>query len=109
LRELDSTSTQASVFFENVEEDKVESEEIVKCIPKEGHEEKTCFTCHEPFETFWDEDMDEWMLRDAIKVKDLYYHNSCFSEVGNENSISSTSSVDSVLGKRKASIEKDDQ
>lgn len=89
MRDLDTISTQVSVFFENVddnekkdnEEKENEKNKLVKCVPKEGQEEITCHVCHEVFETFWDDENDDWMLRDAIKAKESFYHDSCYQEV----------------------------
>ena len=39
-----------------------------------------CAICHEPFEQFWDEELEEWHLRDAIRVNDQTYHPICYED-----------------------------
>lgn len=38
------------------------------------HGAKTCPACQEPMELFWDDDTDEWMLRNAVKIDGQVYH-----------------------------------
>lgn len=42
-----------------------------------------CKICQEPFEQYWDEDDEAWMLRDAMKVNDKTYHPTCFEDLKN--------------------------
>jgi len=39
-----------------------------------------CNICHEPFEQYWDEELEEWHLRDAIKVNNKTYHPICYED-----------------------------
>lgn len=39
-----------------------------------------CDICHEPFEQYWDEDLEEWHLRDAIRVNNKTYHPICYED-----------------------------
>ncbi|XP_052224670.1 uncharacterized protein LOC127840322 isoform X3 [Dreissena polymorpha] len=54
---------------------------VVKCPQASGNDvEDMCNICHEPFEQFWDEEVEEWRLRDAIKVNNKTYHPICFED-----------------------------
>ena len=39
-----------------------------------------CDICKEPFEQFWDEEEEEWHLRDAVRVEDKTYHPLCYED-----------------------------
>lgn len=47
--------------------EKVETEELPKVRAPEG-EALVCPICHEKFVRYWDEDEEEWMVRDAVEV-----------------------------------------
>ena len=38
--------------------------------------------CGEQFENFFDEDTEEWCLRDAVRFGDKTYHPACYEDVG---------------------------
>ena len=42
-----------------------------------GEPNKCCSVCNEAFETYWDEDRDEWMYRNAVKVGENILHYTC--------------------------------
>jgi hypothetical protein len=56
----------SDVFQAEVEEAPKE----IESIPMAGDNTQHCMICREKFETFWDEDLEDWMLRNAIRVND---------------------------------------
>lgn len=46
--------------------------------PTEG--EKICEVCHEPFDQFYDEELEEWHLRPAVRVDEHVYHPICYED-----------------------------
>ncbi|XP_062391907.1 pre-mRNA cleavage complex 2 protein Pcf11 isoform X2 [Sardina pilchardus] len=82
-----------SQFFEKVYEEVVQkTQEAAK--EKEFQSVKaaadvvdeTCEICQEQFETYWEEDEEEWHLKDAIRVDDKTYHPSCYDDYKNTSS-----------------------
>ena len=74
--------------------------------------DQPCPICKEKFNSEWDEEKEDWVWRNAIKVGGKIYHASCFAEtrgkVVGSNSTSrsgtpqpSEPSLGSILGKRK--------
>ena len=42
---------------------------------------QACHLCGEPFEQFWEEDLEEWHYHDAVRTPDnLLYHVDCRKE-----------------------------
>ena len=39
-----------------------------------------CEICMEPFEQFYDDDEEEWHLRDAVRVDNRVYHPVCYDD-----------------------------
>ena len=39
-----------------------------------------CEICCDPFEQFYDDDEEEWHLRDAMRVDDRVYHPACYED-----------------------------
>ncbi|XP_053398989.1 uncharacterized protein LOC123558235 [Mercenaria mercenaria] len=53
----------------------------VRCPAATGNDtEDMCNICSEVFEQYWDEDLEEWHLRDAIKVNNKTYHPICYED-----------------------------
>ena len=74
-----------------------------------------CPICQEKFDSTWSDQEQEFIWRDAIKIGQKIYHDSCYREVAKDREkgvggtpkvgvqrTSRTSTPDSVLGKRKA-------
>ena len=68
-----------------------------------------CPICQEKFDTVWNDEAQDFVWMDAVKVGGRVYHASCHSEVRREEGIRTpvgnggrTGTPDSVLGKRKA-------
>ncbi|KAL3880688.1 hypothetical protein ACJMK2_032908 [Sinanodonta woodiana] len=58
-----------------------EGTSFIRC-PRATGEDKDdlCDTCHEPFEQYWDEDQEEWHLRDALRINEKTYHPICYED-----------------------------
>ncbi|MCJ1470574.1 hypothetical protein MMC07_009220 [Pseudocyphellaria aurata] len=65
-----------------------------------------CPICQEKFETSWNEDAQDFVWMDAVKIGARVYHASCHSEVKKQggNTPLRTVTPDSVLGKRRAGM-----
>lgn len=61
---------------------------------------QSCHECHEDFKTVWDEDSEEWILKDAIRAENKLYHRQCYAEILGVGG-GQASSGKTVLGKRK--------
>ena len=53
---------------------------VVSCPAASVDEKDSCVVCGEGFETFWKDEMDEWHLKDAVRVNDKTYHTVCFED-----------------------------
>ena len=47
---------------------------------------QVCVICGDPFEQFYDDEEEEWHLRDAMRVDDKTYHPVCYEDAKNVNS-----------------------
>ncbi|MBN3308854.1 PCF11 protein, partial [Amia calva] len=79
-----------SQFFEKVHEEVVQKTQeaakekefqSVKAAPDVVHE--SCEICQEQFEMYWEEEEEEWHLKNAIRVDEKTYHPSCYEEYKN--------------------------
>jgi hypothetical protein len=86
----------APIEVEETEEKGIEE----KHIPLEG-ESQICQVCQEVLVKFYDQEREEWMLKNAIKKDDKFYHRICIVN----RSLTPTSS----LGKRKKEPEVKDE
>ncbi|CAF3708935.1 unnamed protein product [Adineta steineri] len=64
---------------------------VISC-PATGNgdsDDDRCFVCHDPFENFFDDNREEWHLKDAIRVDGKTYHPICYQddqyEISHEN------------------------
>jgi pre-mRNA cleavage complex 2 protein Pcf11 len=55
--------------------------------PPDG-QDKSCHMCHDPFEHFYNEETEEWHLKSAIMVDDLFYHPLCYEDYKVEEGMS---------------------
>jgi hypothetical protein len=83
-----------------VELSATEKQQQPQSIPMEHGAKQSCHACHEDFKTAWDEDCEEWILKDAIRAENKLYHRQCYAELTAEPSAAGTKST--VLGKRTA-------
>ncbi|XP_066555466.1 pre-mRNA cleavage complex 2 protein Pcf11 isoform X2 [Amia ocellicauda] len=82
-----------SQFFEKVHEEVVQKTQeaakekefqSVKAAPDVVHE--SCEICQEQFEMYWEEEEEEWHLKNAIRVDEKTYHPSCYEDYKNTSS-----------------------
>ncbi|KAJ3099961.1 hypothetical protein HDU97_002633 [Phlyctochytrium planicorne] len=100
-RETDGKEATVPTFFFDGNEAQSAESEAPKEIPNISVTEDNvgpCAICNEEFEKFWDEDKEEWMIKNAIQQDGKVYHFTCLEDM-NRNNV--TKSGDSVLGKRK--------
>lgn len=53
---------------------------VPSCIAGPDDVDKTCDMCHDQFETFYNEENEEWHLRNAVRVDGKTYHPICFED-----------------------------
>ncbi|KAL8925934.1 MAG: hypothetical protein Q9208_003247 [Pyrenodesmia sp. 3 TL-2023] len=65
-----------------------------------------CPICQEKFEPSWDDESQDFVWRDALRIQNRVYHASCHAEIKKDgaNTPMRTGTPDSVLGKRKAAV-----
>ncbi|KAG9332994.1 hypothetical protein JZ751_013949 [Albula glossodonta] len=82
-----------SQFFEKVHEEVVQKTQeaakekefqSVKAAPDVVDE--SCEICQEAFEMYWEEEEEEWHLKNAIRVDEKTYHPSCYEDYKNTSS-----------------------
>ncbi|XP_072332643.1 pre-mRNA cleavage complex 2 protein Pcf11 isoform X3 [Scyliorhinus torazame] len=88
-----------SQFFEKVHEEVVQrTQEAAKekefqsvpAGPAGVHE--VCEICQEAFEQYWDEDEEEWHLKNAVRVDNRTYHPACYEDYKNASFTDTTPS-----------------
>ncbi|XP_041449196.1 uncharacterized protein LOC111078155 isoform X2 [Drosophila obscura] len=50
------------------------------CAAGNDDVDRSCDMCHEKFEQFYNEELEEWHLRSAIRVEDKIYHPLCYED-----------------------------
>lgn len=50
------------------------------CVAGPDDNNKSCDMCHDPFETFYNEETEEWHLRNAVRVEENIYHPICYED-----------------------------
>lgn len=53
---------------------------IVNCIAAHDEHNKVCDMCYDPFEMFYDQDTEDWYLRNAIRKGNNVYHPICYED-----------------------------
>ncbi|XP_070799058.1 pre-mRNA cleavage complex 2 protein Pcf11 [Pituophis catenifer annectens] len=88
-----------SQFFEKVHEEVVlKTQEAAKekefqSVPAgPAGVDESCEICQEQFEQYWDEEEEEWHLKNAIRVEEKIYHPSCYEDYQKTSSFDSTPS-----------------
>uniref|UniRef100_K7F5E1 Pre-mRNA cleavage complex 2 protein Pcf11 n=1 Tax=Pelodiscus sinensis TaxID=13735 RepID=K7F5E1_PELSI len=88
-----------SQFFEKVHEEVVlKTQEAAKekefqSVPAgPAGADESCEICQEQFEQYWDEEEEEWHLKNAIRVEEKIYHPSCYEDYQNTSSFDCTPS-----------------
>ncbi|XP_065206931.1 uncharacterized protein LOC135836194 isoform X2 [Planococcus citri] len=82
FQEMEDTTDRGTSWFDNhpVTEYTEEVLEDVPCIPAGSNQNAACELCRDRFEQFYNDESDEWQLRNAIKVDELIYHPMCYSD-----------------------------
>ncbi|KAL4658619.1 pre-mRNA cleavage complex 2 protein Pcf11 [Arapaima gigas] len=82
-----------SQFFEKVNEEVVQkTQEAAKekeCLSVRAAPDvvgESCEICQEQFEMYWEEEEEEWHLKNAIRVDEKTYHPSCYEDYKNTSS-----------------------
>lgn len=63
-----------------------------------------CSTCHDGWKSGWSAEANDFILPNALKIGEKYYHATCYEEMARANGIPMPTTPDSVLGKRKAEV-----
>lgn len=50
------------------------------CTARSNEHSKICDMCNDPFEMFFDNEADEWLFRNAIRVGETVYHPICYDD-----------------------------
>ncbi|KAM9321154.1 pre-mRNA cleavage complex 2 protein Pcf11 [Gastrophryne carolinensis] len=86
-----------SQFFEKVHEEVIlKTQEAAKekefqSVPAgPAGADEICEICQEQFEQYWDEEEEEWHLKNAMRVNDKIYHPSCYEDYKNTSSFLDT-------------------
>ncbi|XP_023168647.2 uncharacterized protein LOC111597926 isoform X2 [Drosophila hydei] len=53
---------------------------VPSCAAGAADLDRSCDMCHEKFEQFYNEELEEWHLRSAIRVDDKIYHPLCYED-----------------------------
>lgn len=53
---------------------------VPTCAAGRDDVDHCCDMCHEKFEQFYNEELEEWHLRSAIRVEDKIYHPLCYED-----------------------------
>ncbi|XP_061164591.1 pre-mRNA cleavage complex 2 protein Pcf11-like [Saccostrea echinata] len=56
-----------------------ENDDILRC-PAASDGENVCDICGDPFDQYWDEEAEEWHLKDAIRAEGKTYHPVCYED-----------------------------
>ncbi|XP_063287364.1 pre-mRNA cleavage complex 2 protein Pcf11 [Pelobates fuscus] len=82
-----------SQFFEKVHEEVIlKTQEAAKekkfqsIVAGPAGSDEICEICEEQFEQYWDEEEEEWHLKNAMRVNDKIYHPSCYEDYKNTSS-----------------------
>ncbi|CAF1428332.1 unnamed protein product [Adineta steineri] len=82
---------------------------VISC-PATGNgdsDDDRCFVCHDPFENFFDDNREEWHLKDAIRVDGKTYHPICYQDVQYEISHENLPVADVLSGDTSSISSKD--
>ena len=80
--EANLLSDLSAVATPEINKIKKDSDESFLYLQKSSSHSQVCEMCGEQFENFFDEDSEEWRLRDAIRVGNKTYHPACYEDVG---------------------------
>ncbi|KAF2640493.1 hypothetical protein P280DRAFT_320355 [Massarina eburnea CBS 473.64] len=63
-----------------------------------------CGVCKDGWEASLNAEAGDWVLRDALKLGEKYYHATCYEDYAKAQGLDMPSTPDSVLGKRKGEV-----
>lgn len=67
---------------------------LPSCVAGPSDTGKACDMCHDPFDTFYNEDMEEWHLQNAIRADDSStYHPACLLEMQEKEEAAKNASI----------------
>lgn len=52
----------------------------INCPAGPNDVNRRCEMCHDQFETLYNDETEEWHLRNAIKIEDRFYHPLCYED-----------------------------
>ncbi|CAF1128757.1 unnamed protein product [Adineta ricciae] len=72
--------------------------EAVICTAKTNGDmdDDRCYVCHDPFDNYFDDNLEEWCLKDAIRVDDKTYHSICYQDLQSHDLHEKPSTMDSL-------------
>lgn len=88
--EIEDLEDREKNFFENQQTDlesvddasnqRSSNSPVPSCPAKPEDVDRTCDMCQEKFEQFYNEELEEWHLRSAVRVDDKIYHPLCYED-----------------------------
>ena len=77
-----------------------------KFIPVPSENELPCGICQDKFAPSWNEQLQDFVWMDAVRVGNRIYHASCYADFQKDeaNTLGRVSTPNSILGKRKAKV-----
>lgn len=100
------TDAQAGQVRNDSTNGQMSAKESYISVPSDPEANQPCPICQEAFETGFNQEIQDWVWLDAMKVGNKIYHASCYADVkrGEPDISRRTATPDSVLGKRKAEV-----
>ncbi|CAF2755181.1 unnamed protein product [Rotaria sp. Silwood2] len=85
---------------------------VISCpaIGNGDNDDDRCYVCHDPFENFFDDNREEWHLKDAIRIDGKTYHPICYQDVRYETTneqvpVTDLSSGDTISASSKLTMD----
>lgn len=96
--EINDTEDAKSTFFEEQAQEFAARAEGNYSVPvTSDSNDEFCKICRENFEQFFDEETEEWHLRDAIRVDGRTFHPSCYDDVKDTSGFLETTPTDELV------------
>lgn len=93
--------------FDDLSQQRSLDSPVPTCAAGSDDVDRCCDMCHEKFEQFYNEELEEWHLRSAIRVEDKIYHPLCYedyktslnppAEVKSDNDVDMKNSDDNAM------------
>lgn len=65
---------------ENIDRFNKTIQTIQNCIALPSESKRSCDMCSDPFEIYFDQDEEEWHIRNAIRIRENVYHIDCYTD-----------------------------